>query len=329
MRRAIELARRGFPAPNPHVGCVIVAGGAVVGEGWHEYAGAPHAEAMALAEAGDRARGATVYVTLEPCNHQGRRGPCSVALLDAGVARVVYACPDPNPRAVGGAERLRQAGVQVECGLLRDEAEAVAGQFHFAHRAKRPLIVAKVACSMDGRVALPDGASKWITGPEARHEGHRLRAELGAVLVGRGTVQADDPRLTARIDGVVNQPVRIVLDPNARLTGSETVFGTEAETIHVTGLIDLPALVASLYARDVTGVLIEGGPTTLSHFMRAGLVDRLEIFMAPKILGAGAPWLNDIGMSAIPEEAPFRFDSVRQVGTDLWVTATPTRKAEA
>ena len=293
MRRAIALSRKGFPTPNPHVGCVITGqDGSAVGEGWCDYAGAPHAEAMALGEAGTRAAGGTAYVTLEPCNHFGRTPPCSQALIRAGVRRVVIAALDPNPVAAGGAKALREAGIEVEVGLLAESAAEVNHQFLFAMANARPEFTLKAAVGLDGRIALPNGESKWITGPTARKAGHALRAECGAVLVGCRTVSADNPELTARVPGVTNPPVRIVLDPNRRLTGKERVFDRQAETWHITGPIDLPALAADWYRRGITGVLVEGGAITHGHFLQAGLADRIELFVAPKVLGAGPSWVH-------------------------------------
>lgn len=321
MRQAIRLSKNGFPAPNPHVGCVLVKDGEAVGEGWCAYAGAPHAEAMALAEAGQKAKGATAYVTLEPCNHHGRTPPCSLALINAGVERVVVACPDRNPRAAGGAERLREAGIPVEIGLLADEAEEENRAFLFAVEHRRPWVVAKAAVSLDGRIALPSGESQWITSSPARTEGHRLRAHLGAVLVGRRTVEMDDPHLTARLAVAWNQPLRIVLDPSNRLTGKEKVFDDAAPTKHVTGPIHLPELLASLYAEGQIGLLVEGGAKTIASFVREGLVDRFELFQAPKLLGAGPSWIADFGLESLAEAPSLKIVRTRRLGPDLQITA--------
>lgn len=319
MRRAIELSRLGFPAPNPHVGCVIVRSGEVIAEGYHHFAGDLHAEADALKHLSS-AQGSDVYVTLEPCNHHGRQPPCSLALINAGVKRVFIACPDENPKASGGAQRLRNAGIEVIEGLLREEAAVANQQFLFAVQHRRPLIVAKAAMSLDGRIALPNGESKWITGEAARAEGHRLRAELGAVLVGRRTVQLDNPRLTARLDGVHNQPTRIVLDPGSKLSGNENVFNEEAPTIHVTGHIDLSHLLSDLYAQGITGILVEGGATTLGTFAAQNLVDRYELFIAPKLLGHGPQWLNTTFVQRVADAPQLTVRSSRQLGDDLWIT---------
>lgn len=342
MRRAIELSKQGYPAPNPHVGCVIARGESVVGEGFHRHAGALHAEAMALAEAGNEARGAEVYVTLEPCNHQGRTPPCSEALIQTGVSSVTIACLDPNPAAAGGAAKLEANGISVRTGLLEAEAAAANELFLTAMSRKRPFVVGKAAMSLDGRVALPSGESKWITSEEAREQGHRLRAECGAVLVGRNTIVRDEPHLTARIPEVVNQPVRIVLDPNSALTGYEPVFGNDAPTWHVVKLpsreghilapmrgvlLDLRQLLSEFFARGVIAILVEGGPITLGHFIREGLLDRLELFMAPKTLGAGPCW-NEIGVAQLADAPSFRLEGVKELGPDLWMTYRPARPTE-
>jgi diaminohydroxyphosphoribosylaminopyrimidine deaminase/5-amino-6-(5-phosphoribosylamino)uracil reductase len=317
MQRAIAISKRGLPAPNPHVGCVIVRDGVVLGEGFHDLAGGPHAEVAAIRNAKVDLNGATAYVTLEPCNHTGRTGPCTQALLAAGVARVAVAVADPNPRAAGGAETLRESGVEVVVGLLAEEAAAANEQFLFAHRHRRSMITAKAAISLDGRIALPNGQSQWITGEAARRDGHRLRAECGAVLVGRGTVLADDPRLTVRLNRRVNQPVRIVLDPSHKLTGTEQVFNGEAETIHVTGEIDLPKLATTWFQRGLTGVLVEGGATTVRHFLAEDLVDRLVLYMAPKILGSGKGWVEDLIRTDLGETTGWRFEGMKRLGEDL------------
>lgn len=321
MRRAIAISRRGMPAPNPHVGCVIVRDGRVVGEGYHHYAGGLHAEANALRAAGELARGATAYVTLEPCNHFGRQPPCSAALIAAGVKRVVAACPDPNPVAAGGLERVAAAGIETEIGFLQEEAAAANPQFLFAVRHRRPWVVLKAAASLDGRIALPSGESQWITGEAARREGHRLRVASGAVLVGRRTVELDDPQLTARIPGIVNQPLRVVLDPHSKLKGTERVFDDSAPTRHVTGSIDLPTLLSELYEGGVKGLLIEGGAVTAGTFVRAGLVDRLELFLAPKLLGDGPTWLHGLELASLVEAPQARIRETRRVGSDIWIRA--------
>ena len=342
MRRAIELSRLGSPAPNPHVGCVITHGGSIVGEGFHDHAGGPHAEVVALGQAGARACGADVYVTLEPCNHEGRTPPCSKALIAAGVASVAVATLDPNPKAAGGLRALEEAGIQVSSGLLEGEATAANEMFLTATKRRRPFVVGKVAMSLDGRVALPSGESKWITSEASRKEGHRLRAECGAVLVGRNTVVRDDPLLTARVDGIVNQPIRIVLDPNSALSGLEKVFGDDAPTWHVIkhpirenqveapmkdDQLDLAELLRDFHRRGINGLLVEGGPITLGHFLKGGHIDRLEVFMAPKALGAGPSWLG-AGVDSLADAYGFNVEAVKQLENDLWITYRPLTKNE-
>jgi diaminohydroxyphosphoribosylaminopyrimidine deaminase/5-amino-6-(5-phosphoribosylamino)uracil reductase len=294
--------------------------GEVVGEGYHHHAGDLHAEANALRVAGDRARGATAYVTLEPCAHYGRTPPCADALIAAGVQRVVVACPDPNPVAAGGLARVAAAGIETELGLLQAEAEAANEQFLFAMRHRRPRVVLKAAVSLDGRIALPSGESRWITGEAARRQGHRLRAQCGAVLVGRRTVEVDDPLLTVRLPGVVNQPLRVVLDPHARLRGDERVFDASAPSLRVTGEVDLPELLNDLFRRKVTGLLVEGGAITAASFVKAGLVDRLELFLAPKLLGDGPTWLEGLGLPALAEAPLGEVRKLRRLGQDLWLS---------
>jgi len=338
MARAVELSRQGFPAPNPHVGCVLERDGSVVGEGYHDHAGGPHAEVVALNDAGLRAQGATAYVTMEPCNHQGRTGPCSEALIAAGVTRVVIATPDPNPRGAGGAARLRAAGIEVIEGMLTEEAEAANRMWRTAFRLGRPFVVAKAAMSLDGRIALPSGESKWITGEAARRQGHILRADCGAVLVGRRTVELDDPLLTVRDVEVVNQPVRIVLDRGGRLDGRYRVFDSSAATVHVVqsqsqvgqlacpaveGHFDLSQLLVELFALGLTSVLVEGGAHTVGAFLRAGLVDRLELFVAPKVLGDGPAWAEGVRVGALEHAPGFVFVDSRLLDRDLWITAEP------
>lgn len=320
MQRALELARQGSAAPNPHVGCVIVKSGEVVGEGSSSPAGGDHAEINALRQAGESARDADVFVTLEPCNHTGRTGPCSVALAHAGVRRVVYAVADPNPQAGGGAETLRQNGVLIESGLLADEAERIHRMFLTAQRQQAPYVVVKAAITLDGFLARPDGTSKWITGEEARAEGHRLRAECGVVLVGRKTVEADDPLLTVRLPGDHRQPSRAVIDPEGRLSGTENVFGEEAETLwfvrnpvdgRQVAFDDVNDILTALWQRGQTGVLVEGGATTIRMFLEAGVVNQIDLFIAPKLFGKGVLW------NAGAEVPVGEVESVRLIGGDV------------
>lgn len=328
MREALRLARKGFPAPNPHVGCVIVNSGRIVGRGYHGHAGGPHAEIVALTDAGSLAKGATAYVTLEPCNHQGRTGPCSVALVQAGITRVVYAVADPTNAASGGSKTLRDNGVEVCEGVAAEEAKDVAQQFFVSKTQNRPLVVLKAAMAMDGRIALPSGESQWITGPKARKETHRLRAELGAVLVGRRTVEVDDPQLTARIPGAQNQPVRVVLDPQGKLDSRWKVFDSSARTLHITRQevpvgdqgFDLPSLLRFLHEAGITGLLVEGGSLTMASFLRAGVFDRIELFAAPTLLGDGPSWVSGLGISSLGDVPRLRVQKVRRMEPDLQIT---------
>lgn len=291
MARAVELARQGFPAPNPRVGCVLVTEGAIVGEGYHDHAGGPHAEAAALQAAGERSRGAHAFVTLEPCNHHGRTPPCSQALISAGVAAVTYAVADPNPTASGGADTLRRAGILVNSGLLAEEAAEVNSLWLQSVARKRPRLVLKAAMTLDGKIARSNGESKWITGEAAREDVHRLRAELGGVMVGRGTVECDDPLLTARIPGVVNQPVRIVLDTHGKLNRVWKVFNFDAPTVHLTKSQSLERHLEDLYSdHGVIGVLLEGGAESHRRALESGLVDEIILYVAPAVFGDGLSW---------------------------------------
>ncbi|AVT31873.1 MULTISPECIES: bifunctional diaminohydroxyphosphoribosylaminopyrimidine deaminase/5-amino-6-(5-phosphoribosylamino)uracil reductase RibD [unclassified Plantactinospora] len=343
MRRAIALAARGLgtTSPNPLVGCVLLdPNGEIVGEGFHAYAGGPHAEIVALAQAGERARGGTAVVTLEPCDHTGRTGPCSGALISAGVRRVVVGVPDPNPIATGGIERLRAAGVEVEVGVRAAEAEAGNLAWLTAVRRRRPYLIWKYAATLDGRIAAADGTSMWITSEAARIDVHALRGTVDAVIAGVGTVLADDPRLTARNlrDGTlaIRQPLRVVVDSAGRTPSDARVRDGAAPTWVATakevgagpdGHVDLPRLLAELYRRGVRAALLEGGPTLAGAFLAAGLVDKVVGYLAPKLLGAGPAALGDAGARSISEVIDLEFTDVTPVGPDLRVTAFP-RKTE-
>ncbi|WP_443051237.1 bifunctional diaminohydroxyphosphoribosylaminopyrimidine deaminase/5-amino-6-(5-phosphoribosylamino)uracil reductase RibD [Streptomyces sp. NBC_00190] len=347
MRRAVELAARGLgsTSPNPVVGCVVTdAAGTVVGEGWHERAGGPHAEVHALRAAGGAARGGTAYVTLEPCNHTGRTGPCARALVEAGITRVVYAVPDPNPQASGGAATLRAAGVDTTAGLLREEAEAGNAAWLTSVRLGRPHVTWKYAATLDGRSAAADGSSRWITSAESRGDVHRLRAESDAVLVGGGTLRADDPHLAVRgVDGAT-QPLRIALDtratvlPTARILDGAAptllVVGEDADTRHLPGveLLRLPLhdgrigvhdLLAHLNLRGVRSVLLEGGPVLAGAFLEGGAVDRVIGYLAPALLGAGPAALADAGIKNISGALRLDITEAVRIGPDLRITAVP------
>ncbi|MEV5980632.1 bifunctional diaminohydroxyphosphoribosylaminopyrimidine deaminase/5-amino-6-(5-phosphoribosylamino)uracil reductase RibD [Streptomyces sp. NPDC052114] len=350
MRRAITLAAHGLGAtsPNPVVGCVVLdAAGETVGEGWHERAGGPHAEVNALRTAGERARGGTAVVTLEPCNHTGRTGPCAQALIDAGIARVVYAVGDPNPTATGGAQTLRTAGIEVAQGLLEAEAAEGNAAWLTSVRLGRPHVTWKYAATLDGRIAAADGTSRWITSAEARADVHRLRAACDAVVVGSGTQRADDPHLAARgIEGAV-QPLRVVVDtngtavtPDARvLDGAAptlvavaedaTPAHGEQETVRLPragGGLDIAALLDALYARGVRSVLLEGGPTLAGAFVAAGAVDRVVGYLAPVLLGAGPAALTGGGITTITEALRLDVSETVRIGPDLRITATLVAK---
>ncbi|MBX3097036.1 MAG: bifunctional diaminohydroxyphosphoribosylaminopyrimidine deaminase/5-amino-6-(5-phosphoribosylamino)uracil reductase RibD [Fimbriimonadaceae bacterium] len=315
MLRAVGLAAKGFPAPNPRVGCVLTRENRVVGEGWHHAAGTPHAEVHALLAAGDRTRGATAYVTLEPCHHHGRTPPCSHALVDAGVTRVVFAVSDPNPKAAGGLAFLRSKGVEVTVGVASDEAEAVNHVWLTAMRLGRPFVTLKTAITADGFMARPDGSSQWITGPEARAEGHRLRAEMGAVLVGWKTVKMDGAKLTARVPDVERPVTRIVLDPRGHLKGDEPLFQEPGEIGWLRAQRDenLPwsaqCILERLWEQGMTSLLVEGGPTTLRAFLAEGLADELHLFVGQKTFGEGKPWSNNLALDLpVPEVEHFGGD---------------------
>ncbi|MFD7261569.1 bifunctional diaminohydroxyphosphoribosylaminopyrimidine deaminase/5-amino-6-(5-phosphoribosylamino)uracil reductase RibD [Streptomyces sp. NPDC059874] len=353
MRRAIELAARGLgsTSPNPVVGCVITdAAGTIVGEGWHERAGGPHAEVHALRAAGEAARGGTAYVTLEPCNHTGRTGPCAQALIAAGITHVVHAVSDPTPQAGGGGATLRAAGVTTESGLLAEEAEAGNAAWLTSVRLGRPYILWKYAATLDGRIAAADGTSRWISSPESRADVHRLRAEADAVVVGSGTLRADDPHLAVRgIEGAT-QPLRVVLDthatirPTARVLDEAAptlvVVAEDADTRHLAGAelarlpydkygISVDALLRELYGRGIRSVLLEGGPTLAGAFVAAGAVDKVVGYLAPVLLGAGPAALADAGIGTIADALRLRITETVRIGTDIRVTAVPTAAPSA
>ena len=330
MRRAVALSRTvlGATSPNPPVGAVILdARGELVGEGATRPAGQAHAEVVALAQAGEHAHGGTAVVTLEPCSHTGRTGPCTTALLDAGIARVVVACSDPTATAGGGAELLRATGVEVLTGLLEPEvARGPLEAWLGAQRLGRPFVTWKYAATLDGRSAAADGTSKWITSEDARADVARLRSEVDAVLVGVGTVLADDPALTVRTGGALaaRQPLRVVLDSDGRTPDGARVLDSQAETLLVTTALaarhDLPAVLAILAERGVVSVLLEGGPTLAAAFVRADLVDRIVGYLAPALLGQGSPALGPIGVTTIGAAVRLRLDEATRVGDDVRLT---------
>jgi diaminohydroxyphosphoribosylaminopyrimidine deaminase / 5-amino-6-(5-phosphoribosylamino)uracil reductase len=327
MTRAIVTSQRvrGSTSPNPPVGAVVLdPAGTVVGIGATNPPGGPHAEVVALAEAGERARGGTAVVTLEPCAHFGRTPPCVAALLAAGVAAVHIAVPDPNPTAAGGADALRAAGVDVHIGLLADEVRRgpLRAWLHYA-RTGRPHVTWKYAMTMDGRVAAADGTSRWISAEESRAEVHELRRQVDAIMVGRGTVLADDPRLTARGVDVSRQPLRVVvgigdLPPDAHVL-DDTAPMTHLRTR------DPATVLKTLAEQDIVDVLLEGGPRLAGAFLGAGLIDRILAYMAPMLLGAGEQALADAGVSTITGAHRFTVEQVTMSGPDVRLSAVPVR----
>lgn len=329
LQRAVTLARNGPPVdPNPRVGAVICnAAGAPVGEGWHRGAGTPHAEVMALRQAGDRARGGTAYVSLEPCAHTGRTGPCAEALIAAGISRVVYTRADPNPVASGGAARLRAAGVRTD--LIPVDAADLNPHWEFAVRTGRPFITWKYAATLDGRAAAADGSSQWITGTEARADVGRRRSECGAILVGTGTVLADDPWLTARRpDGELldRQPLRVVLGEREIPAGAR-ILDAAAETLLLRHR-DPERALAELHERGIRHLWLEGGPRVAAAFWRAGLVDEVVGYLAPALLGAGASAVGDLGIPSMAGILRLEDAEVTPIGSDLRVIARPRARAQ-
>jgi diaminohydroxyphosphoribosylaminopyrimidine deaminase/5-amino-6-(5-phosphoribosylamino)uracil reductase len=338
MERALALATSPDAPlwPNPRVGCVLLApDGSTITEGHHSGAGTPHAEADALAQAGVAARGATAIVTLEPCDHTGRTGPCSEALIAAGVRRVVYAQADPNPVAAGGGRRLRAAGLDVEGGLLAEDARAVNAVWSRATELQRPFVTWKFATTLDGRSAAQDGTSRWVSSLAARRDTHRLRAICDTMLVGSNTVAVDDPELTVRDDrgeplGV--QPLRAVMGER-ELPGGRRVFNDRADTVHLRTRDPHRAL-EELWGRDRRHVLLEGGPTLAAAFLRAGLVDEVIVYVAPLLLGAGRNAVADLEIGTIADALRLSVVDVTVLpGTDgeepnVRLTLTPTTEGD-
>ncbi|WP_345801816.1 bifunctional diaminohydroxyphosphoribosylaminopyrimidine deaminase/5-amino-6-(5-phosphoribosylamino)uracil reductase RibD [Microbacterium sp. AZCO] len=332
MRRALAIARNGPRGINPQVGAVLLStAGDVLAEGWHRGASTPHAEVDALSKlAPGAARGATAVVTLEPCNHTGRTGPCADALIAAGVARVVYAVDDPGDHSSGGGDKLRQAGVDVERGLLGDEGRRLLESWLTVQSLGRPHVTVKWAQSLDGRAAAADGTSQWITGPEARADVHRRRARADAIVAGTGTVLADDPALTARdAEGALlpHQPVPVVL-------GVRGVPEDAAVRRHPLPFLqysgdDLRAALADLRERGIQSVFVEGGPTIASAFVREGLADEVLAYVAPVLLGGDRLALGDIGVASIDEGRRLQVAAIERLGDDLLIVATPSRSAHA
>ena len=361
MARALELARRGHYTthPNPRVGCVIVRDGQIVGEGWHIRAGEPHAEVHALRAAGEQARGATAYVTLEPCSHHGRTPPCADALVNAGVARVVAAMQDPNPNVAGrGLQRLAQAGIATESGVLEGEARLLNQGFLKRMEHGLPYVRVKLAMSLDGRTAMESGESQWITGPAARSAVQRLRAQADVVLTGADTVLADNARLTVRADELgldaeqtamvmSRPPLRVLVDGRLRVPldapffkagpalvatcmAVEEQYANGPECMIVAGddgQVDLRRLLVALAARDVNEVLVEAGPRLAGAFARQGLVDEFQIFIAGKFLGSSARPLLDWPLAQMKDAPQLKITEIRAVGDDWRVIAVPVAQA--
>ena len=332
MRRALSIAAHG-PADgvNPRVGCVILAAdGRMLAEGWHRGAGTPHAEVDALrtlaaSAAAGVARGSTVVVTLEPCNHTGRTGPCAQALIEAGVARVVYAVADPGEQSSGGAATLAAAGITVRGGLLEAVGESFLGDWLTTARLGRPLVSVKWAASLDGRAAAADGSSRWITGPVARHDVHRRRAAAQAIVVGTGTVLADDPSLTARDAAgelLPTQPVPVVI--GRRGTPAHAALRRHPRDALLYATDDLSAVLADLLAQGIRHVFVEGGPTLASAFVAAGLVDEYLVYLAPTLLGGPRLALGDIGVADIDGQRRLTIDHIEQLGDDVLIVARPS-----
>jgi diaminohydroxyphosphoribosylaminopyrimidine deaminase/5-amino-6-(5-phosphoribosylamino)uracil reductase len=348
MEQALALAAlgEGSTSPNPRVGCVVVRGGVAIGVGFHRAAGEPHAEALAVREAGDGARGSTVYVGLEPCSHHGRTPPCADLLIRAGVRRVVASILDPNPEVDGkGCARLRAAGVEVEIGLMEREARRINAPFLHFHAFGRPLVTLKAAVSADGMIAARDGASRWITGPAARTFAHRLRYRHDAVLVGAGTVRRDDPSLTVRLPGIRVARIRAILAPDLDVDPGARMLGDDGGTVRIytapfppaervarlrgrgmivpvraeAGRLDLLEVLGDLARAGAQSVLVEGGGRTLAGFLGAGLADRVALFAAPMLVGAkGGTPLLDLPAPASPGAA-FGIEVERRIplGPDL------------
>ncbi|WP_435685885.1 bifunctional diaminohydroxyphosphoribosylaminopyrimidine deaminase/5-amino-6-(5-phosphoribosylamino)uracil reductase RibD [Sedimenticola selenatireducens] len=364
MARAIRLAEQGIYTthPNPRVGCVLVREGEIVGEGFHRRAGEPHAERNALAEAGERARGATAYVTLEPCCHHGRTPPCSDGLIEAGVTRVVVAMTDPNPRVAGqGIAQLEAAGIRVDQGVMTDQAMALNPGFIARMSRGRPFVRCKLAMSLDGRTAMASGESKWITGAEARKDVQRLRARSDAIVTGIGTVLADDPSMNVRLGvaelpGVESaayllQPLRVVLDPDLQTSPSARLLSLPGETLIVTASenekrrqallavgaevillprhgigIDLDLLMERLAQSGINEVLIESGPTLAGAAVAADVVDELVIYAAPILMGSDARGLLNLpALTEMKDRIALEILDLRMVGADLRIRARPTR----
>jgi len=352
MARAIQLARHGLYTtdPNPRVGCVIVKDGEIVGEGWHERAGEAHAEINALNQAGDMAKGATVYVSLEPCSHTGKTPPCTDALVTANVARVVAAMQDPNPLVAGsGIQQLSDAGVQVEFGLLEAEAKTLNPGFIQRMSTGRPYVRNKLAMSLDGRTAMADGESKWITGEAARNDVQQLRARSSAIVTGVGTILADDPSLTVRLENSERQPLRVIIDSNLSTPENARILDEPGETLIITcsddadvigqleakgaqvkqvqnhnGAVDLNVMLDVLGELQINEVLLETGATLSGAMLEAKLIDEIVIYMAPILMGDEARGLYRLPhLRSMQDKVQLDIVDVRMIGSDMRITALP------
>ena len=344
MRQALVLAERGLYStkPNPRVGCVIVKDDTIVGEGWHSKFGGPHAEIVALEQAGAAARDAELYVSLEPCCHTGQTGPCVVALITAGVKRVVVGTIDPNPKVAGkGINCLQQSGIEVLSGVCESKARGLNPGFELRMRKGRPLVRVKIAATMDGRTAAKDGSSKWITSEEARKDVHHYRAQSCALVTGIGTVIHDNPRLNARVDGLVKQPLRVVLDGNARLEPNAELFSVDGPVLVVTsaqpvvnssfderteciqlvgddGRVDLGPLLTVLAEKNINEVIVEAGASVAGAFVTRDMVDEIIVYSSPDILGSSGQGMFVIdGISNIEDRIRFEIKNISRLGRDL------------
>ncbi len=358
MQLALEEATRGRPSPNPRVGAVVVDEGKVIALGYHAEAGQRHAEVAAIRNAGRSVAGATLYVTLEPCDHHGRTGPCTEAIIDASIARVVIGCLDPAPRGSAGIERLERAGIQVELGLLEDQAKALVADFAKHVNTGLPFVTLKAAVTLDGKIASRTGESKWITGEAARSETHRMRSDADAILVGIGTVLADDPSLTVRhVEGV--DPVRVVLDADLRTPPDAAILDPKRQSTAPTWIfhaddtdphrkdallrpevdlipvprhargVDLSLVLKSLGARDIVRLMVEGGAHIHGSFLEAGFADRAAIFVAPRIMGdvQAVPFAAGVVVDSVDGAARLLRTEIRALGTDWLVTGDFERTA--
>ncbi|MCW8900404.1 MAG: bifunctional diaminohydroxyphosphoribosylaminopyrimidine deaminase/5-amino-6-(5-phosphoribosylamino)uracil reductase RibD [Gammaproteobacteria bacterium] len=350
MSRALHLAKKGIytTAPNPNVGCVLVKNGEIIGEGWHEKAGEAHAEIHALKQAGNNAEGATAYVTLEPCCHHGKTPPCTEALIKAKVSRVVAAMIDPHSKVAGqGLKQLEEAGIFVESGLLEEQAKALNSGFIKRMQKRLPYVRCKLAMSLDGRTAMASGESKWITSAAAREDVQHLRARSGAILTGVGTVLADDPSMTVRLDGFDSQPLRVVVDTNLSMPADAKMLREHGKTILMTcsadeavtqvltdagadihmlpycnGSVDLKSVLEQLSDMHINDVLVETGATLSGAMLQAGLIDEIIIYMAPVLMGNNARGLFALpGLDSMQDKIELDIIEQRSVGQDIRITA--------